>query len=107
MKHFSEQNLKLDLLLVGNLSKQRILDARARANSAPSDAENGEDEETQSNDKSDEPPKLKDLQRRLSEDEDLVNLHDDFGDFEAADPAPSSVFEQVKCVWVVSMVWLV
>ncbi|KAL5259295.1 hypothetical protein ACHWQZ_G009660 [Mnemiopsis leidyi] len=55
--------------------------------------ENGEGSKTT------QPPKLKDLQHQpmLSDDEDLVNLHDDFGDFETAEPKPSSdVFEQTE-----------
>ena len=56
------------------------------------EASKGSDDVTQ-------PPKLKDLQHQsnLSDDEDLVNLHDDFGDFESAEPKPSeNVFEQVN-----------
>ena len=65
-------------------------------NSVSAAEENGEGSKTT------QPPKLKDLQHQpmLSDDEDLVNLHDDFGDFETAEPKPSSdVFEQVSVLF--------
>ena len=59
--------------------------------------ENGEESKTSDN--TAQPPKLKDLQHQSNlsdDDEELVNLHDDFGDFETAEPKPSdNVFEQV------------
>ena len=69
--------------------KLHSVDLRATVSAAE---ENGEGS------KSTQPPKLKDLQHQsaLSDDEDLVNLHDDFGDFETAEPKTSNdVFEQV------------
>lgn len=60
--------------------------------------ENGEDSKT--SDDAAQPPKLKDLQHQSNfsdDDEELVNLHDDFGDFETAEPKPSdNVFEQTE-----------